>query len=42
MLYIFIFYKLVKEFKTILDLMKIVMVKNSQYFIYIKIIFTIK
>jgi len=29
MLYIFIFYKLVKEFKTILDLMKIVMVKNS-------------
>ena len=29
MLYIFIFYKLVKEVKTNLDLMKIVMVKNS-------------
>lgn len=29
MLYIFIFYKLVKEVKTNLDLMKIIMVKNS-------------
>ncbi len=29
MSYIFIFYKLVKEVKTNLDLMKIIMVKNS-------------